>query len=83
MNTIFQLLKFQTTGNCLVSASHAAIMLMTAQSVKYFPAERLFMLLSFVSVWYLSSCSSPEYCDKDGCPEITGKGIVNVVNGLI
>ena len=58
-------------------------MLLTAQSVRYFPAERLFMLLSFVSLWYLSSCSSPEFCDKDGCREIIGKGIVNVVNGLI
>ena len=58
-------------------------MLLTAQSVKHFPAERLFILLSFVSLWYLSSCSSPEFCDKDGCPGIIGKGIVNVVDGLI
>ena len=40
------------------------------------------MLWSFVSLWYLTTCSSPEFCDKDGCAGIIGKGIQNLVNGL-
>lgn len=63
-------------------ASHAA-MVLTAHRRKYFPARRLFLLLSFVSLWYFTSCSSPEFCDKDGCAGIIGKGILNLVNGLI
>ena len=42
---------------------------------KYFPAGGSILLLSFVSLWYLTTASSQGYCDKDGCDEIGQKGI--------
>jgi len=83
VNTIFWSLPFQTLREFVKFDASQATMLLTAHSVKYFPAGRLFMLWSFVSLWYFTSCSSPEFCDKDGCSGIIGKGIVMVVNGLI
>lgn len=41
---------------------------------KYFPAGGSILLLSFVSLWYLTTASSQGYCDKDGCDEIGQKG---------
>lgn len=81
MNTVFRALPFQTLRKTVQFVSHAA-MLLTARRGVYFPAGSLFMLSSFVSLWYLTTCSSPEFCDKDGCAGIIGKGIQNLVNEL-
>ena len=42
---------------------------------KYFPAGGSILLLSFVSLRYLTTALSQGYCDKDGCDEIGQKGI--------
>ena len=83
MNNIFRSLPFQTLREIVQFHSSQAAMLLTAHGGKYFPSGSLFFLLSFVSLWYLTTCSSPEFCDKDGCAGIIGKGILNFVNGLI
>ena len=57
-------------------------MLLTGHREIYFPADRLVLLLCFVSLWYLTAATSPGFCDKDGCVGIVDKGILSAVNRL-
>lgn len=42
--------------------------------VKYYQAASFFTLVCFVSLWFLTTGTTDGFCDKDGCPDVLGKG---------
>lgn len=63
------LCKFRSFLRCLVMRLTVLLF-----GVKYYQAASFFTLVCFVSLWFLTTGTTDGFCDKDGCPDVLGKG---------